>query len=154
MKRSHGPKWGGKVAPCTRISSRSTEWLKRLLITNACLHNVMWKPRCCLSAVVSELQEEGINAINLPLSPSHYELDPEDTMLGNTLLSCLDWVAKVSYVLNSNTSFIAPDCMGRKDDAVSFASFRGERGAHHGGSQLKEWPQAAGAYESECWLFR
>ncbi|KAM4553772.1 parvin, alpha a isoform 1-T1 [Fundulus diaphanus] len=25
--------------------------------------------------------EEGINAINLPLSPSHYELDPEDTML-------------------------------------------------------------------------
>uniref|UniRef100_A0A671TXK5 Parvin, alpha a n=1 Tax=Sparus aurata TaxID=8175 RepID=A0A671TXK5_SPAAU len=27
------------------------------------------------------LQEEGINAINLPLSPSHYELDPEDTML-------------------------------------------------------------------------
>uniref|UniRef100_A0A8C6LRM1 Parvin, alpha a n=1 Tax=Nothobranchius furzeri TaxID=105023 RepID=A0A8C6LRM1_NOTFU len=31
--------------------------------------------------LVSELQEEGINAINLPLSPSHYELDPEDTML-------------------------------------------------------------------------
>uniref|UniRef100_A0A8C6WG27 Parvin, alpha a n=1 Tax=Neogobius melanostomus TaxID=47308 RepID=A0A8C6WG27_9GOBI len=31
---------------------------------------------------VSDLQEEGINAINLPLSPSHYELDPEDTMLG------------------------------------------------------------------------
>ncbi|CAG5958541.1 unnamed protein product [Menidia menidia] len=30
---------------------------------------------------VSELQEEGINAINLPLSPSQYELDPEDTML-------------------------------------------------------------------------
>uniref|UniRef100_A0A8C5CND3 Parvin, alpha a n=1 Tax=Gadus morhua TaxID=8049 RepID=A0A8C5CND3_GADMO len=30
---------------------------------------------------VSELQEEGINAINHPLSPSHYELDPEDTML-------------------------------------------------------------------------
>ncbi|KAG7214854.1 hypothetical protein INR49_005122 [Caranx melampygus] len=30
---------------------------------------------------LSELQEEGINAINLPLSPSHYELDPEDTML-------------------------------------------------------------------------
>uniref|UniRef100_A0A8C5EU69 Alpha-parvin n=1 Tax=Gouania willdenowi TaxID=441366 RepID=A0A8C5EU69_GOUWI len=29
---------------------------------------------------VSELQEEGINAINLPLSPSHYELDPEDTI--------------------------------------------------------------------------
>uniref|UniRef100_A0A3Q2Q131 Parvin, alpha a n=1 Tax=Fundulus heteroclitus TaxID=8078 RepID=A0A3Q2Q131_FUNHE len=28
-----------------------------------------------------DLQEEGINAINLPLSPSHYELDPEDTML-------------------------------------------------------------------------
>lgn len=34
---------------------------------------------------MSELQEEGINAINLPLSPSHYELDPEDTMLGNFL---------------------------------------------------------------------
>lgn len=34
---------------------------------------------------MSELQEEGINAINLPLSPSHYELDPEDTMLGKLL---------------------------------------------------------------------
>ncbi|MGH0163280.1 UNVERIFIED_CONTAM: hypothetical protein FKN15_044545 [Acipenser sinensis] len=30
---------------------------------------------------VSELQEEGINAINLPLSPVPFELDPEDTML-------------------------------------------------------------------------
>ncbi|KAL7992188.1 hypothetical protein Chor_016444 [Crotalus horridus] len=30
---------------------------------------------------VSELQEEGINAINLPLSPISFELDPEDTML-------------------------------------------------------------------------
>uniref|UniRef100_A0A4W5JXT4 Parvin alpha n=1 Tax=Hucho hucho TaxID=62062 RepID=A0A4W5JXT4_9TELE len=30
---------------------------------------------------VSELQEEGMNAINLPLSPTQYELDPEDTML-------------------------------------------------------------------------
>ncbi|NWV31142.1 PARVA protein, partial [Grantiella picta] len=30
---------------------------------------------------VSELQEEGINAINLPLSPIPFELDPEDTML-------------------------------------------------------------------------
>ncbi|KAJ7344478.1 hypothetical protein JRQ81_000428, partial [Phrynocephalus forsythii] len=29
----------------------------------------------------SELQEEGINAINLPLSPIPFELDPEDTML-------------------------------------------------------------------------
>ena len=36
---------------------------------------------------MSELQEEGINAINLPLSPSHYELDPEDTMLGKPLHS-------------------------------------------------------------------
>lgn len=36
---------------------------------------------------MSELQEEGINAINLPLSPSHYELDPEDTMLGKQLNS-------------------------------------------------------------------
>lgn len=42
--------------------------------------------RCYVFLVVSELQEEGINAINLPLSPSHYELDPEDTMLGKTLL--------------------------------------------------------------------
>uniref|UniRef100_A0A8C4JTN2 Parvin alpha n=65 Tax=Aves TaxID=8782 RepID=A0A8C4JTN2_DRONO len=31
--------------------------------------------------LVSELQEEGINAINLPLSPIPFELDPEDTML-------------------------------------------------------------------------
>uniref|UniRef100_A0AAR2KHS3 Calponin-homology (CH) domain-containing protein n=1 Tax=Pygocentrus nattereri TaxID=42514 RepID=A0AAR2KHS3_PYGNA len=30
---------------------------------------------------VSELQEEGMNAINLPLSPTQYELHPEDTML-------------------------------------------------------------------------
>ncbi|XP_016339488.1 alpha-parvin-like [Sinocyclocheilus anshuiensis] len=30
---------------------------------------------------VSELQEEGMNAINLPLSPTPFELDPEDTML-------------------------------------------------------------------------
>ncbi|XP_073514372.1 alpha-parvin isoform X1 [Phyllobates terribilis] len=30
---------------------------------------------------VSDLQEEGINAINLPLNPIPYELDPEDTML-------------------------------------------------------------------------
>lgn len=37
-----------------------------------------------LSLPVSELQEEGINAINLPLSPTHYELDPEDTMLGES----------------------------------------------------------------------
>ncbi|KAB1271773.1 Alpha-parvin, partial [Camelus dromedarius] len=29
----------------------------------------------------SELQEEGMNAINLPLSPIPFELDPEDTML-------------------------------------------------------------------------
>lgn len=35
----------------------------------------------CLS--VSEFQEEGMNAINLPLSPISFELDPEDTMLGN-----------------------------------------------------------------------
>lgn len=34
--------------------------------------------------LVSELQEEGINAINLPLSPIPFELDPEDTMLGNS----------------------------------------------------------------------
>uniref|UniRef100_A0A671PPU9 Parvin alpha n=1 Tax=Sinocyclocheilus anshuiensis TaxID=1608454 RepID=A0A671PPU9_9TELE len=31
--------------------------------------------------IVSELQEEGMNAINLPLSPTPFELDPEDTML-------------------------------------------------------------------------
>uniref|UniRef100_A0A8C7GVY4 Parvin alpha n=1 Tax=Oncorhynchus kisutch TaxID=8019 RepID=A0A8C7GVY4_ONCKI len=30
---------------------------------------------------MSELQEEGMNAINLPLSPTQYELDPEDTVL-------------------------------------------------------------------------
>lgn len=34
--------------------------------------------------LVSELQEEGMNAINLPLSPIPFELDPEDTMLGNS----------------------------------------------------------------------
>ncbi|KAJ8777608.1 hypothetical protein J1605_014261 [Eschrichtius robustus] len=33
------------------------------------------------SYTLSELQEEGMNAINLPLSPIPFELDPEDTML-------------------------------------------------------------------------
>ena len=41
---------------------------------------------------VSELQEEGMNAINLPLSPIPFELDPEDTMLGNGV-SCSLWVS-------------------------------------------------------------
>ncbi|CAJ0966558.1 unnamed protein product, partial [Ranitomeya imitator] len=31
--------------------------------------------------LISDLQQEGINAINLPLNPIPYELDPEDTML-------------------------------------------------------------------------
>uniref|UniRef100_A0A8W4FLG7 Parvin alpha n=1 Tax=Sus scrofa TaxID=9823 RepID=A0A8W4FLG7_PIG len=35
----------------------------------------------CFLLAVSELQEEGMNAINLPLSPIPFELDPEDTML-------------------------------------------------------------------------
>ncbi|KAB0350315.1 hypothetical protein FD754_015172 [Muntiacus muntjak] len=35
----------------------------------------------CFLLTVSELQEEGMNAINLPLSPIPFELDPEDTML-------------------------------------------------------------------------
>lgn len=38
---------------------------------------------CFHLIAVSELQEEGMNAINLPLSPIPFELDPEDTMLGN-----------------------------------------------------------------------
>lgn len=47
--------------------------------------------------VVSELQEEGMNAINLPLSPTPYELHPEDTMLGTSPYS-------VSQVIHLNTS--------------------------------------------------
>uniref|UniRef100_A0A673ML11 Alpha-parvin-like n=1 Tax=Sinocyclocheilus rhinocerous TaxID=307959 RepID=A0A673ML11_9TELE len=40
---------------------------------------------------VSELQEEGMNAINLPLSPTPFELDPEDTMLDeNEVRSMVD----------------------------------------------------------------
>lgn len=102
-----------------------------------CFHNWMWNPRCYLPAAVSELQEEGINAINLPLSPSHYELDPEDTMLGKALLSEFwsDWWRSLVFYTYSY-----------------FLLVRGERGAHHGGSQLKEWPQAAGADESRCRL--
>lgn len=57
---------------------------------------------------MSELQEEGINAINLPLSPSHYELDPEDTMLGNQLKSlnvlnvtCICFFNRVIFVVIS-----------------------------------------------------
>ena len=51
---------------------------------------------CCITLrfllSVSELQEEGMNAINLPLSPIPFELDPEDTMLGNGV-SCSLWVS-------------------------------------------------------------
>ena len=46
----------------------------------------------CFLLPVSELQEEGMNAINLPLSPIPFELDPEDTMLGNGV-SCSLWVS-------------------------------------------------------------
>lgn len=46
----------------------------------------------CFLLTVSELQEEGMNAINLPLSPIPFELDPEDTMLGNGV-SCSLWVS-------------------------------------------------------------
>lgn len=45
----------------------------------------------CLLLAVSELQEEGMNAINLPLSPIPFELDPEDTMLGNWVSCSLGW---------------------------------------------------------------
>lgn len=44
-----------------------------------------------LLLAVSELQEEGMNAINLPLSPIPFELDPEDTMLGTWVSSSLGW---------------------------------------------------------------
>uniref|UniRef100_A0A672Q6Y6 Alpha-parvin-like n=1 Tax=Sinocyclocheilus grahami TaxID=75366 RepID=A0A672Q6Y6_SINGR len=37
--------------------------------------------QCVLYPIVSELQEEGMNAINLPLSPTPFELHPEDIML-------------------------------------------------------------------------
>lgn len=48
-------------------------------------------PLLCL--LVSELQEEGMNAINLPLSPIPFELDPEDTMLGNCVpFVSLNWL--------------------------------------------------------------
>uniref|UniRef100_A0A673Z0V7 Parvin alpha n=1 Tax=Salmo trutta TaxID=8032 RepID=A0A673Z0V7_SALTR len=39
------------------------------------------RPLKVSASAVSELQEEGMNAINLPLSPIPFELDPEDTML-------------------------------------------------------------------------
>uniref|UniRef100_A0A4W4FWW6 Calponin-homology (CH) domain-containing protein n=1 Tax=Electrophorus electricus TaxID=8005 RepID=A0A4W4FWW6_ELEEL len=50
---------------------------------------------------VSELQEEGMNAINLPLSPTPYELHPEDTIGGTWVDVCclnqvlIDWVNDV-----------------------------------------------------------
>ncbi|NXU61674.1 PARVA protein, partial [Horornis vulcanius] len=47
---------------------------------------------------VSELQEEGINAINLPLSPIPFELDPEDTMLEENevrTMVLIDWINDV-----------------------------------------------------------
>ncbi|XP_037755760.1 alpha-parvin isoform X2 [Chelonia mydas] len=42
---------------------------------------LLWKKVWKIDHRLSELQEEGINAINLPLSPIPFELDPEDTML-------------------------------------------------------------------------
>lgn len=59
---------------------RTVSWQADVYIVCPVKH---WVMDCVfLFLSVSELQEEGINAINLPLSPSHYELDPEDTMLG------------------------------------------------------------------------
>lgn len=52
---------------------------------------------------VSELQEEGMNAINLPLSPTPFELDPEDTMLGN-LLQCQSEKSQFLSIFSCNTS--------------------------------------------------
>lgn len=46
---------------------------------------------------VSELQEEGMNAINLPLSPIPFELDPEDTMLGTWASCSLGWPDDVKW---------------------------------------------------------
>lgn len=52
---------------------------------------------------VSELQEEGMNAINLPLSPTPFELDPEDTMLGN-LFQCQSEKSQFLSIFSCNTS--------------------------------------------------
>lgn len=45
-------------------------------------NNLSSLTQCVLYPIVSELQEEGMNAINLPLSPTPFELLPEDIMLG------------------------------------------------------------------------
>lgn len=46
----------------------------------------------CLT--VSDLQEEGKNAINLPMSPASVEIHPEDTLLGIIgFSSSLSWAS-------------------------------------------------------------
>ncbi|KAK2502570.1 hypothetical protein MC885_010079 [Smutsia gigantea] len=53
---------------------------------------------CFHLLAVSELQEEGMNAINLPLSPIPFELDPEDTMLEENevrTMVLIDWINDV-----------------------------------------------------------
>ncbi|XP_074853460.1 alpha-parvin isoform X4 [Carettochelys insculpta] len=54
---------------------------KIILLQVQCLVYLLWKKVWKIDHRLSELQEEGINAINLPLSPIPFELDPEDTML-------------------------------------------------------------------------
>lgn len=70
----------------------------------------------CIFLIVSELQEEGINAINLPLSPSHYELDPEDTMLGKKLN--LDLLFQ--HTLITHFWFITKNMMEPQKDVVLY----------------------------------
>ncbi|XP_046713837.1 parvin, alpha b isoform X1 [Silurus meridionalis] len=58
---------------------------------------------------VSELQEEGMNAINLPLSPTPFELDPEDTMLEeNEVRTMVDPNSRHDPKLQELTKFQVP----------------------------------------------
>ncbi|EMP36829.1 Alpha-parvin [Chelonia mydas] len=83
---------------CTRPTPNpdALKSVKRILLTSVGLDQVydeiillqvqrlvylLWKKVWKIDHRLSELQEEGINAINLPLSPIPFELDPEDTML-------------------------------------------------------------------------
>ncbi|EHH23093.1 Calponin-like integrin-linked kinase-binding protein [Macaca mulatta] len=67
---------GPLQSPAAAISACTD--VKELFVSGCLVLRISCKS---MLAVVSELQEEGMNAINLPLSPIPFELDPEDTML-------------------------------------------------------------------------
>lgn len=82
-----------------------------------------------------------MNAINLPLSPIPFELDPEDTLLG--MPTAIHTGA--CWFHSNSTDLISPTVL--QSIFLLLVCFRGERSPHHGGPELQERPQAAGTDE-------